>query len=284
MFSLATPPDSTSWKASLALELAFDRGATRLLRKGQSGPLAVQRPFFPEGPEVCHVYLLHPPGGLVPGDSLTLQAHVGEGASGLLTVPAATKIYRSDGRTARQDQIFSVATAGTLEWLPQESILFDGARARLATRVELAPGANFIGWDMVCFGRPACNEGFSSGACQQNLEVWRAGRPLLVERARYQGEVLSASYGLRGMPVVATFLACGPTLDQHTIENVLETLRAMQPTGNDLLSATAVGDLIVLRYLGGNTERARLHLESAWRLVRPKLISRPASPPRVWST
>jgi urease accessory protein len=281
---LASPPASVGWNARLALDFAFDRGHTRLIRKGQSGPLAVQRPFFPEGPAICHVYLLHPPGGLVPGDALTLEAHVGEGASALLTVPAATKIYRSDGRTACQIQGLSVAPGGTLEWLPQETILFDRAKARLSTRVDLAPGANFLGWDLVCFGRPACGEGFSAGSCQQTLEVWRGDRPLLIERARYDGDVLSAAYGLRGMPVVATFLACGPALNKDTIPGLLESLRAMKPDGSDLLSVTALGDLLVFRYLGGNVEHARQHLENAWRHVRPVLLSRPASPPRVWST
>ena len=284
MSSLASPPHSVGWNARLALDFAFDRGHTRLIRKGQSGPLAVQRPFFPEGPAICHVYLLHPPGGLVPGDALALTAHVGTEASALLTVPAATKIYRSDGRTARQDQCLSVAPGGTLEWLPQETILFDRAKARLSTRVELSPGANFIGWDLVCFGRPACGEDFSQGTCQQTLEVWRGDRPLLIERARYESEVLSAAYGLRGMPVVATFLACGPALDKDTIPGLLEKLRALKPVGNDLLSATMLGDLLVLRYLGGNAEHARQHLENAWRQVRPLLLSRPATPPRVWST
>lgn len=284
MYSLASPPHSVGWNARLALEFTFDRGHTRLLRKGQVGPLAVQRPFFPEGPAVCHVYLLHPPGGLVPGDALTLEAHVGPGASALLTVPAATKIYRSDGRTARQDQRLSVAAGGTLEWLPQETILFDQAKAQLSTRVDLAPGATFLGWDLLCFGRPACGEGFSAGTCQQTLEVWRGDRPLLIERARYDGPVLSAAYGLRGQPVVATFLACGPSLNNDSIPGLLETLRAIKPAETDLLSATALGDLIVLRYLGGNAEHARQHLEQAWRQIRPILLSRSATPPRVWST
>jgi urease accessory protein len=284
LYSLASPPDSAGWRARLALGFTVEHGHTRLVREGQVGPLAVQRPFYPEGPAVCHVYLLHPPGGLVPGDDLTLHARVAPGAAALLTVPAATKIYRSDGRTARQRQALTVAPGGALEWLPQETILFDGARARLTTRVELAPGAAFLGWDVVCLGRPACGEGFTAGECRQDLEVWQAGRPLLIERAHYAGELLAAAYGLGGHPLLATFVAVGPALDAAARAALLEPLRALRPAAGDRLSVSVVGELLVLRYLGGDAERARAHLEQAWRLVRPHLFSRPAVPPRVWST
>ena len=180
------------------------RSAARpcLLRNGQRGPLAVQRPFSPEGRGVSHVTLLHPPGGLVGGDRLSIGVEVGEGAHALLTTPAATKHYRSAGPTARQQQRFTVAGGGTLEWLPQETILFDGAISELRTRVELARGRAFIGIDLLCFGLPARAERFARGRCRQRLEVWRGDRPLFIERGDFDGDapVHAARWGLGGAP------------------------------------------------------------------------------------
>jgi len=116
------------WQASLELAFAADTsGATRLDRRAHRGPFLVQRPFFPEGREVCHVYLLHPPGGLVGGDELRLDLRVGEGARALVTTPAAGKAYRTLGPVSRQTQALSVADGAALEWLPQETIVYDGA-------------------------------------------------------------------------------------------------------------------------------------------------------------
>ena len=135
---------------------ASRRRTARRASRGAShrGPLVVQRPFLPEGPGVCHVYVLHPPGGLVGGDELTIDVEVDAGAHALVTTPAASKVYRTTGAVARQVQRLRVAGGATLEWLPQEAILYDGARAALETRVELATGARFIGIDAVCFGLP----------------------------------------------------------------------------------------------------------------------------------
>ena len=115
----------------------------------------MQRPFFPEGREVCHVYLLHPPGGIVGGDRLQVEARVGAGAHALLTTPAATKVYRSAGPAAAQEAELVVARDGVLEWLPQETIVYDGADVALATRARLERGARFLGLDLLCFGLPA---------------------------------------------------------------------------------------------------------------------------------
>jgi len=78
------------WHAALELGFAAASGATRLARRKHRGPLVVQRPFLPEGPGVAHVYVLHPPGGLVGGDELTLDVEVDAGAHALVTTPAAS--------------------------------------------------------------------------------------------------------------------------------------------------------------------------------------------------
>jgi urease accessory protein len=144
------------------LEFAAGPDRTILVHREQRGPLAVQRPFYPEG-STCHVYVLHPPGGLVGGDVLAIEVRVGEGAQALITTPGAAKLYRSLGPTAEQTQRLRVAAGGSLEWLPQENILFPGAQARLRTELDLEPGAAFIGWEVQCLGRPAIGERFETG-------------------------------------------------------------------------------------------------------------------------
>ncbi len=183
------------WQAALELGFASVGGATLIDRRTHSGPLTIQRPFYPEGPsgpqgnarEVCHVYLLHPPGGMVGGDELRIDVRVAAGAHALCTTPAAGKAYRTTGAPVTLTQTLQVDAGGALEWLPQETIVYDGAIATLDTRVELAPGARFVGAETICFGLPARGEAFARGACRQRFSVTRGGKPLFVERGRFDG-------------------------------------------------------------------------------------------------
>jgi urease accessory protein len=270
------------WEAELALRFVIRDGRTVLGERRHRGPLQVQRVFYPEGTDLCHVYVLHPPGGLVAGDSLDVNARVDAEAHVLMTTPAAGKVYRGNGGpVATQRHTLSVAAGASLEWLPQETIAFDGAAVELATRVELEPGAAFVGWEILCLGRPAAGERFARGRCRQRFELWRAGRPLCLERASIHGgaPVLDAAWGLRGAPVVATLLAVASAGGF-----ALDALRAPAALPGELASATVVGDVLVCRYLGASAERARAHFARVWSLVRPSAIGRPATAPRIWST
>jgi urease accessory protein len=249
-----------------------------LRERHHRGPLQVQRLLYPEGGAPCHVMLLHPPGGLVAGDSLDVEVAVEAGARVLVTTPAAGKIYRTDGAAgAAQRQLLSVATGASLEWLPQETIAFAGADAELTTRVELEAGATFVGWEILCLGRPAAGEAFAHGRCRQRFELWRDGHPLCLERTSWEGgaAVMEAAWGLRGATVTGTLLATGGPFAVDDIRTVPST---------DLVSATVVDETLVCRYLGGSAERARAYLARVWSLVRPALVGRPPCPPRIWST
>src|SRR5205807_628493 len=103
----------------------------------------------------------------------------GPGAHALVTTPAATKAYRSAGPTARVHQVMRVAAGGALEWLPQETILHDGAALSLETVIALDEGARFMGMDALCFGLAARNEEWRRGRCRQRIELRRGGRPLI---------------------------------------------------------------------------------------------------------
>jgi urease accessory protein len=292
----AAPAGPRGWEAALEIGFVAIGGATILLRNGQRGPLAVQRPFSPEGREVSHVTLLHPPGGLVGGDHLRIGVEVGPGAHAVLTTPAATKHYRSVGPTAHQEQRFVVAGGGTLEWLPHETILFDGAVSELRTRVDLGAGAAFIGIDLVCFGLPARDERFARGRCRQRVELWRGERPLVIERGDFDGgaPVHGARWGLGGAPIMGTLFATPGLPADHEALAAVRALGAALP-GDDLgaVSRLDLGvdpgsdrDLsaVCCRYLGPSAERGAHFLREAWRLLRPPLLGRPAVSPRIWAT
>ncbi len=230
------------------------------------------------------MYVLHPPGGVVPGDQLSFDVGVESGARALITTPAATKVYRSDGRRAVQRTRLSVAPGAALEWLPQETIVFDGARVDLEATVVLDEGAVFVGWEVQCLGRPAIAERFTVGQCRTGLEIVRAGLPLFLERAIYEGgsDVLRGGYGLAGHCALGTMVAVGSE------PLALDLVRAVlpEPSPDELLSATMVGGGAVLccRYLGSSASQGRKRFSQIWSALRPHLLGRAATYPRIWAT
>jgi urease accessory protein len=272
------------WRGSL--ELAFERRDHRtiLARRRHEGPLGVQRPFYPESDGTCHAYVLHPPGGLVAGDELALHVRVGAGGRALLTTPAATKLYRSAaGRDAQQCMRFTVEEGARLEWLPQETIAYQGARVRLLTRVDLEPGAAFLGCEVLCLGRPAIGEGFALGHLTQRLEIYAGRRPLLIERARYDGAgtALDAAYGLSGHKVVGSLVCVGPPREEAVRDAVRAALAQAAPGET---AASELASALVCRYRGGSVERALRAFRSAWAVLRHTCFASPAIEPRIWAT
>lgn len=269
-----------NWKASLSLEFQGRADKTILARREHFGPLVVQKPFYPEG-DVCHVYLLHPPGGVVGGDELKLNVSLSNKANTLITTPAAGKFYRSDGRIAFLNQTLTVAQDSVLEWLPQETILFSGCNVNMTTHVELNDKAAFIGWEMLCLGRPASGELFDRGIAQQKFEIWRNQKPLVIDRARLEGgsDMLHAMWGMQAYTVTGTLLATN--VNKDVLDSVREQL-VKNETG--LFSATLIGDVLVVRALAHQAEHIRLQFIEVWQLLRPQLLNRKASVPRIWAT
>jgi len=278
----AVSAPGAGWSAELDLEFRLVAGRSALTRNRHRGPLAVQRAFYPESPDLAHVYLLHPPGGIVAGDQLTVRVDVASGARALITTPAATKFYRSEGRIAEQSQLFRVSAGASLEWLPQETIVFGSARVNTRTRVELEPGASFCGWDVVCLGRPASGDDFGAGRLRQAFEIWAGERPLWIERAEFGATepVRHAHWGLAGRRVFGTFVCTGQSAA------AVAAARAAVDTHEacELFAVSQMRAAIVCRYLGNSTERARQVFAQAWAALRPLVIGRPASPPRIWLT
>ncbi|TCK09290.1 urease accessory protein UreD [Marinobacterium mangrovicola] len=275
------------WEALLKLRFALRGEKTKIVERERKGPLAVQRPFYPEGDEVCHTYLLHPPGGVVGSDTLDIAVHVEPGAKALITTPGATKFYRSGGRLATQIQRLSVEKGGLLEWMPQENIFFPDAQARVETHIDLEPGASFIGWDIQCLGRPVIDEAFTEGRLDATTRLSVDGELVLIDQLRTEGMALvEASAGMRGYPMQATMLIV-PGQDNPDFERLLELTREAMEGLSDLpleAGATRVDQAIVVRLLGPGTEPMLKLMTAVWRAVRPEVAGREAEPPRIWAT
>lgn len=271
---------TNGWRARLELGYAPSAGRTMPLHRRHVGPLLVQRPFHPEG-GVCHSYLLHPPAGVVQGDTLEFQVEAAPGAHALVTTPGAGKFYRGAGE-ARVRQNFRIADGAAYEWLPQETILYAGSRARLETRVSLEGSARYLGWEIICLGRPAAGEGFDESRLVQRLSVERNGCPLLHEQLVLDGgsAQLAGAWGLQEQPVTATLL-CTVDFDAAAGEIICDA--AGEPQAG-MGGITVMDGLLVARYLGPQARFARDWFVSLWEVLRPAVFGREACRPRIWAT
>ena len=283
------PIERRTWRGALDLSFAAAARGTVVTRRRHEGPFCIQRPFYP-GDGVCHVYLLHPPGGLAAGDELDLSVDVEPGAAVLLTTPAATKFYRSDGAPSVQRQTLRVAAGASLEWLPLDTILFGGSRALIETDVVLAPGARFIGWEQLSLGRPLSGDRYATGTLEQHTRIGSAEDPLLIESLRLAAgdRLLAADWGL------ASFGVCGALYAYPANDPLLVRIRARlgaatpsheRPAATDLrCGATLLGELLVVRCLAREPEALRNLFEALWCELRPDVVGRAPSVPRVWRT
>jgi urease accessory protein len=280
--SLDATASPDGWRAQLDLGYRRVGERTVLTMRAHRGPLVVQKSLYPEGEAVCQNVIIHPPGGLVGGDMVVLSVDAGPCAHAQLTTPGAAKCYRSGGAFARQHISLRAARGAILEWLPQETILFDGSKLELEIAIELSDDARFLGWDVVCLGRTAAGERFDCGELRQRLTLTRDSAPVFVERAVLRGSapMLTSPVGLHGNPVFGTFLAAAPAAIDHAM---LESCRAIVPmTGEG--AVTRLPGVLVARYRGASAAAARHYFVELWRRLRPGLALRDAVPPRIWNT
>ena len=275
---LPTALFTPSWHAELELAYARFGDCTRPVQRRHLGPLRVQKHLYAEGPEVCQHIIVHPPGGIAGGDRLNISARVEADAWAQITSPGAAKWYRAAG-PAYQQLDLKVAAGATLEWLPQETIVYSAAQAELSTSIELEGNARLFYWDVVALGRPASGERFDLGHFQAHLDIRRDGRLLWHERQRITGNdgLLDSPIGLDGNPVFATLLVTGE-IDAELLERCRSLGHAVR---GDL---TQLPGLLVARCLASEALLARAWLIDLWRLLRPALLGREAVSPRIWST
>ena len=267
------------WKAELALEYRRQGEKTILANRRHDGPLVVQKPLYPEGEAVCHTIVVHPPGGIAGGDELMLSAKIAHGAAALLTTPGAAKWYRSAGPWAEQRVFFDVA--GALEWLPQETIVYNGSLARMHAEIRLSRDARYLGWEVLCLGRTGSGERLASGESILSSSLRREGALVWNERGRIEGggALLGSASGFAGRTVCGTLLASAPQIP----DEVLARSRDVAPESGDA-AITRLPGILVARYLGDSSEAAKGFFRKLWGVLRPALIGRPAVEPRIWRT
>lgn len=268
------------WQAFLQMRFAKQHGKTVLAQRSHKGPLQVQKAFYPEEGGACHVYVLHPPGGIAGGDELNIAVSAEDQTHALITTPAANKFYRSNGAIAQLAQTLCVTGDAVLEWLPQEAIVFDAACVHSATKVMLDDKSVFFGWDITCFGRPAAREKFITGHYRNRFEIWRNGMPLWFEHTVLSGDdpMMNATFGMRGYSVTGTFVYAGQAA------HALPRLRDITKTEDALFAVTQLKNVLLCRYLGHHAEQARMLFMQAWKILRPLVIQCDAQAPRIWHT
>ena len=277
------------WHARHDLAYSHD-GSRSIARFRHDGPLRVLQSLYPEGPSVCHNVLVHPPGGLVGGDTLDIQVHAASGRHGLITTPGATRFYRSEGQAALQRTRVQVDADARLEWLPLEALCYSGCLAENRLAIDIAPGGEMIGWDLSAFGLPNAHQPFERGHFQQHIEwpgIW-------LERGRVDAQdkhLLDGPLGLAGHRCLASlFVLTGTPLLRERRERLLEVARnALDLPDQDaaMLIAGATSprpQVVVLRALAPVVEPALHLLQQVWTAWRQELWQLPAGVPRIWNT
>lgn len=279
------------WVAHLILRFAHQRIANQASRsylafKQHQGPLVLQKSLHPEGPEVCHGVVVHPPGGVAGGDDITLNVSLASKSTALLTTPGAGKWYKANGQTANQHLQFGLAAESCFEWFPQENILFDGAQVGFSARIDLAADARYAGWEIVCFGRQAQQERWQTGYMHQNLAIYREQKLIWRETTKLTPQSLSicSIAGLADNAVNASFVVAAGAVPPQ----ILEDCRAIKPNVALDLQArygvTALPEIFSARYVGQSAQAAKQYFEQLWNVLRPWYADRDAVRPRIWNT
>jgi urease accessory protein len=275
-----------TWHASLDLNYRLQEGKTTL-QFAHNGPLRILQSLYPEGDAICHNVMVHPPGGLVGGDTLEIGIEVQRGAHALLTTPGATRFYRSAGEWARQQVHARLQEGGRLEWLPLEALAYSDCLAENRAVFELAEGAQVLGWDITALGLPAADQPFSNGQFLQHLElpgVW-------LERGLLDAldqRLMDSPLGLAGHRCMATlFFLSGSPIEQEQAQSALEAIRPLLSQPNSPFAAGATQahpQVLVLRVLAPLVEPALDMLKLARSVWRERLWGLNAAAPRVWAT
>jgi len=274
-----------TWHASLQLDYALESERS-VARYQHSGPLRILQSLYPEGDGVCHNVLVHPPGGLVGGDTLDMRVHVSTGAHGLVTTPGATRFYRSTAGLATQQVHAQLDEGARLEWLPLEAIAYNACDALNRATFELAPGSEMMTWDITALGLPAADLPFEQGTFRQHMEipgVWLERGTLNASDTR----LMNSPLGLAGQRCMATLVfAAGNAIAAERSERALACARELLEASPLRLTAGATSphpQVIVLRVLAPVAEPALQLLRQVWAAWRQEMWALPGTVPRLWN-
>ncbi len=275
----------TGWHAKLSLAYAVS-GPRTVVRFEHQGPLRVLQSLYPEGERVCHNVLVHPPGGLVGGDTLDIQVQLDDHSHGLITTPGATRFYRSENGLATQQVHAQLGPHTRLEWLPLETIAYNGCHGLNHATFDMTPSAELMAWDITALGLPSANLPFDKGQLQQHLEI----KGVWLERGLIDAQdqrLLNGPLGLAGQRCMATLVfACGADLNRERRELALSVAREALGDAVPGVQAGVTSPhprVVVLRTLSPLVEPAQHLLRSVWAAWRKGLWQMGDTPPRIWA-
>ena len=276
-------PKVGEWLAKLNLKFRFDGENTVVDYARHSGPLRIQRPFYPEGKKVCQVILLHPPGGVAAGDILDINIKVSRAARVQITTPGATKWYKCIDKGSKQKISFHVEAEAKFEWMPQDNIVFNGANVTSIQSIFLEKGSSFLFWDVMDLGVRGEERSFSSGSFKSLVDIYIGGQLLFVERTFLEGQFLEQypSANLRGYRQVGLLIAVGNTPIDLTIWEKVKNCSSTEEFGG--VSKLSESSLIA-RWIGNSAEEGRNWLFKVWQIIRPWYFGSEAVTPRIWKT
>ena len=268
------------WQASLDLRFRSDGIRTVIDKKKHFGPLRIQKPFYPED-GACHTYILHPPGGTAGGDELDITVEVKNKGAALLTTPASAKIYRSARAISRVTNTLSLEDDSSLEWLPQDTVLFGGSRLAQATMINATSRSRFIVWEISSLGRQASGDYYEDGELEQSLRIDIDGIPRLIERQGWNAGdlILSSAWGLNSNTAFGSLY--GFPADVEVLRHARDVINK---DGFYEMAATLVDDILVIRGIAMDAVKLRSAFVRVWSQLRQFIARLQPSPPRIWAT
>jgi urease accessory protein len=269
-----------------AAEIRFSvrDGISRLAQLYQRDPLRVLFPAPARGDPPVAV-LVTTSGGLVAGDRLDIRVELSPGAAAHVTGSAAEKVYRSTGRTTIINQTLSIGPGAALEFLPPETILFDCARLRRETIIDLAPGSAFLGGDIVVFGRRARGERFAGGLLREIWELRRDGDLVWGDALHLEdnvGRIIDDPACFDGAAAFATMILSPPAGDVRSLLDGARLIQSACGTAGLRAGATAVAGLVIARWLAADAAVLRRAYTDLACHFRSAALGLPERLPRVW--
>ncbi len=282
MYAATLPSDNIgiSVDGKARVGFAVSENETRLADLYQRDPVRV---LFPESPknELPQAVVVTTSGGLVGGDLIAIEAATGEGARALVTSQAAEKIYRSAGDDSKIDVKLKVGPESWLEYLPQETILFDGARLRRKTSLNVEANGQVLAGEIVVFGRIGSGETITHGLVHDAWDVCLDDRLIWADALHLEGDIsgnLDHRACFDGAVAMATAVYAGPDAGDQ-----LERARRLLARSTDTLTgATLVNGILIMRWLGRDAYELRTFFGNFWQQFRSQVAALPDSLPRLW--
>ena len=230
---------------------------------------------FPRSSNPCEAAIVNTGGGVAGGDAYVLSLTLGEGAVVEATTPSAERIYRSHGPAAAIATRLSLAPGARLFWLPQETLMFDGARLERRLEVEMPVEVALIVAETLVFGRLAMGESRIDASVRDSWRVRRDGRLVFADETRLEhaGAALGRKATGAGARALSTIVASAPNIEAR-----LPDLRAaLKAAGSGVESgASAFDGLVVVRLLAASPDRLRAALVAS-------IVALGGRKPRLWT-